>query len=183
MRLSDETYEYIKSEVIDLFIRYDVKCIPISGFELAAKMGIMLVTYSSLSERKLEKVIEVSDDGFYVEDNDGREYIFYNDTTGYKRSNMTILHEIGHAVLGHTEETDHDVAESEAGFFAAYALAPAPLIHKISDKSISNISEIFDISLEASVYALNRYHKWLCFGPGYYTVYERDLINQVIVTY
>ena len=40
MRLSDEQYEFIKGEVVALFERYDVRCIPISGFELAYKMGV-----------------------------------------------------------------------------------------------------------------------------------------------
>ena len=35
MRLSAEQYEFIKGEVVALFERYDVRCIPISGFELA----------------------------------------------------------------------------------------------------------------------------------------------------
>ena len=35
MRLDDSTYEFIKEEVTDLFVRYAIKCIPINGFELA----------------------------------------------------------------------------------------------------------------------------------------------------
>lgn len=41
LELSDAEYEYIKQEVIDLFERYCVRCIPISGFELAMNMGII----------------------------------------------------------------------------------------------------------------------------------------------
>ena len=181
MRLPDETYEYIKAEVVDLFIRYDVKCIPISGFELASKMGMILVPYSSLSPKKRNQAYRVSEDGFYIEPGDGNEYIFYNDSMGYTRANMTILHEIGHAVLGHTEEMDHDVAEAEASFFASYALAPPPLIHKCSDKSINYISYLFDISIEAAQNALERYTKWFFFGPSSYMDYEIILINQVAV--
>ncbi|MBR5668483.1 MAG: ImmA/IrrE family metallo-endopeptidase, partial [Spirochaetales bacterium] len=171
MRLPDETYEYIKIEVVDLFTRYDIKCIPISGFELALKMGIIPVAYSSLSPRKREAAFLISEDGFYGELGDGKEYIYYNDSREYKRSNMTILHEIGHAVLGHTEEMDYRIAEAEAGFFASYALAPPPLIQKVSDKSAQYISELFDISIEAAWYALERYCKWFHYGPSNYTDY------------
>ena len=104
MKLSDEVYEFIKQEVIDLFIRYDIKCTPISGFELAQKMGIVVIPYSALSKRKLRKARKISPDGFYLEAGDGKEYIYYDDTSGYERSNMTILHEIGHCVLGHMEK-------------------------------------------------------------------------------
>ncbi len=51
MRLDDEQYEFIKGEVVALFERYDVHGIPINGFELAYKMGIILVPYSSLNEK------------------------------------------------------------------------------------------------------------------------------------
>lgn len=37
MKLSGEIYEYIKQEAIDIFIRYDVKCTPINGYEIAQK--------------------------------------------------------------------------------------------------------------------------------------------------
>ncbi len=179
MRLDNDTYEYIKNEVIDLFVRYDVRCIPISGFELASKMGMVLIPYTSLSPKRRAKAYEVSEVGFYTEPGNGRECIFYNDLKKYKRCNMTILHEIGHAVLGHTEETDHDVAEAEAAFFAKYSLAAPPLIHKLRDKSIEAISEAFDISLEAATYAANYYRKWLNYGPPHYLAYELVLIDQI----
>ena len=110
---------------------------------------------------------------------DGKEYIFYNDRKNYRRCNMTILHEIGHAVLGHTEETNHDIAEAEAAFFAKYAIAPPPLVHKIQSKTAVAISEQFDISLEAAMYARDYYLKWLQFGPHDYLEYEVVLLNQV----
>lgn len=100
MRLDDSTYEYIKEEVTDLFVRYDVNCIPISGFEIATKMGMIPVPYSSLSTKKRDAAQNLSSDGFYFEPGDGKEYIYYNDAIGYERCNMTILHEIGHAVYG-----------------------------------------------------------------------------------
>lgn len=39
------------------------------------------------------------------------------------------MHEIGHIVLDHSEGSE--LAEVEARFFAKYALAPPPLIHKL----------------------------------------------------
>ena len=38
MRLSDETYEYIKQAVADMFVDYDIKGMPISAFEIAIKI-------------------------------------------------------------------------------------------------------------------------------------------------
>lgn len=177
MRLDDSTYEYIKEEVTDLFVRYDVKCIPINGFELATKMGIVLVPYSALTPKKLEESQKISPDGFYMEPGDGREYIYYNNQVGYERSNMTILHEIGHAVLGHSEETDPEVAEAEAAFFAKYAAAPPPLVHKIQPNSPEEIADAFCISYEASCYAWDYYCSWkrFHFAYGRFTAYEMKL--------
>lgn len=46
MRLSNEKYEEIKNTVIDTFEQYNVKYIPISGFEIATKMGLKIIPYS-----------------------------------------------------------------------------------------------------------------------------------------
>jgi hypothetical protein len=72
MRLDDEDYEFIKQEVIDVFIRYDVKCTPISGFEIAQKMGIIVIPYSGLSRKAQREAKKISPDGFYLEPGDGR---------------------------------------------------------------------------------------------------------------
>ena len=77
-KLADEEYEFIKGEIIHIFEKYNIKCIPVSGFEIASKMKIALIPYSGLSKRKLNKSLEVSKDGFFIE-KDGKEHIFYND--------------------------------------------------------------------------------------------------------
>ena len=114
-----------------IFERYDVRCIPISGFELALKMGITLIPYSSLNDEERLAVMRCSPDGFYVESCNSKEYIYYNDIDViYERINMTLLHEIGHCVLDHTGNfNDSKEEEAEAAFFAKYAIAPPPLIH------------------------------------------------------
>lgn len=182
MKLDDEVYEFIKQEVIDLFIRFDIKCTPISGFELAQKMGIIMVPYSALSKRKWHKAIAISSDGFYLEPGDNKEYIYYDDTRGYERSNMTILHEIGHCVLGHSDKTDPEEAEAEANFFAKYAIAPPPLVHRFKPTTPEDIQKHFFISYEAACNALSYYHKWLRYGKPDYTDYEVVLLCQFAIS-
>ena len=179
MRLEDETYEFIKAEVVDLFDRYGVNCIPINGFELAMKMGIILISYSALSAAKLFWAETVSADGFYIEPGDGKEYILYNDTLGYERANMTILHEIAHGVLGHHEGILLDIREAEAAFFAKYAAAPPPLVHKIRPECREEIMDFFCISYEAAGYALEYYHKWKAklYACGRLETYEVKLLK------
>ncbi len=175
-KLTNEEYEFIKGEVIHLFVKYRIKCIPICGFEIASKMGIKLIPYSSLPWKKCKAALKESKDGFYVEEY-GVEKIYYNDIgKSYARQNMTILHEIGHCVLDHTGQSKHE--EDEANFFAKYAIAPPVLVERIGAKSPEDIYEWFDISYEASTYAYDYYIKWVNRHKrvGRYTDYEERLL-------
>lgn len=174
-RLSSYRYEEIKRIIVELFTKYDVKCIPISGFELALKMGIKVIPYSSFPEEKQRLLFRRSKDGFFVEKTDNEFYIYYNDTQNYGRINNTILHEIGHIVLDHTE--DSELAEAEVNFFAKYALVPPVLAHKLGVDNPYKIAELFDVSMEAAFYAFNYYKKWLRYGSENYTDYEMKLID------
>jgi len=180
-KLPDNTYEFIKGEVADLFERYDIRCIPISGFELAVHMEITLIPYSILSEKKRQAAMKYSEDGFYYDDLPLGERIYYNDAMPYYRINMTILHEIGHAVLGHNEEMDPEEREVEAKFFAKYAAAPPVLVHRIDPQCPEEIMEVFDIGYEAAVYAFAYYHVWLRHysAIGRLTSYEEKILKLI----
>lgn len=41
--LSHRRYEEIKRIIVDLFVKYDVTCVPVNGFELTTKMGIKII--------------------------------------------------------------------------------------------------------------------------------------------
>lgn len=64
MRLSDETYEYIKQEVANMFVDYDIKGTPINSFEVAIKIGLTVVPYSALNRKERRKAMEYSEDGW-----------------------------------------------------------------------------------------------------------------------
>ncbi len=171
-KLSDERYEEIKHYVVELFKKYKISCIPVSGFEIATKMGIKIVLYSSLDERKILAARRFSNDGFSLFA-DETWTIYLNDIdTGYKRQNNTLLHEIGHIVLDHTE--DSELADKEANFFAKYALVPPILVYKLKLKTADEIEEIFEVSHEAAGYAWEYYTKWF-FHSGFIKSYEIEL--------
>lgn len=160
-KLSDENYEFIKGEVVHIFEVYDVRCIPVSGFEIALKMNIRLIPYSSLSKDQLKVAMDTDADGFVAVSGD-KECIYYNDTDKiYERQNFTILHEIGHIVLDHTGHSQYTTKEEdEADFFAKYAIAPPVLVHKIGATCPEDIHEHFNIGHEASYYAYQYYLAW-----------------------
>lgn len=176
MRLKNEQYEQIKQTVIDTYIEYNVKCTPISAFELAIKMGIKLVAYSSLNWKKKEAARRISLDGYSMEMRDGTWVIYYNDEgNSYERINRTIMHEIGHYSLGHINGGEEE--EMEANFFAKYALAPPPLVHKLQIITPDSIRKAFDISWKAAYYAYKYYKNWLYYGEYEYTDYEIELLK------
>jgi len=180
-RLSDERYEEIKEIVVNMFERYQVSCVPISGFEIAAKMGIKVVPYSAYDEKTRALLMKESKDGFFVETIDGKFFIFYNDAMGYGRINHTIMHEIAHIILGHIE--DSDLADAEVSFFAKYALAPPVLIYKLKLDNPYEIADVFEISLEAAYYAYSYYQKWMAYGDKFFTAYGMktlDLFREVV---
>ncbi|MDO5399069.1 MAG: ImmA/IrrE family metallo-endopeptidase [bacterium] len=175
MYLSDHRYEDIKRIVVDLFVRYGVSCVPVNGFELATKMGIKVIPYSAIQKSKHWLLLKKSEDGFCVEKEKGEWYIFYNDKKDYGRINNTIMHEIGHIVLDHSE--DSELAEKEVKFFAKYALVPPVLVHKLHIDSPAAIADMFEVSFEAACYAYSYYKKWLRFGSPEYTNYEIMLLK------
>ena len=182
MRLDDKQYEEIKQIVSDTFVEYDVKSIPINAFEIAYKMGLKVVPYSSVASKKREACEMFTNDGFSVEFGNGDWVIYYNDScNNYGRISQTVMHEIGHYALGHIESGDEE--EAEASFFAKYALAPPPLIHRLygmigASISVDLIMKQFDISYTAAENALRYYQMWITYGNEAYTDYEIQILDQ-----
>ena len=153
MRLSDEQYEDIKESVVSLFKEYDIRCIPISAFEIAVKLEIRVIPYSALGEEKEKAALQISKDGFSIERSRQEWTIYYNDRcNSYGRINQTIMHEIGHYWIGHVNVGDEEEAEA-------------------------NFKEMFDLSLEAARNAYKYYCKWLRYGRKEYQEYEMDIIE------
>lgn len=175
IRLSNERYEEIKNIIVNMFVKYNVSCVPVSGFELATKIGIKVIPYSAILDSKRSLLFKKSEDGFCVEKMLGKWYMYYNDAKDYGRVNNTIMHEIGHIVLDHTE--DSELAEKEVNFFAKFTLAPPVLIHKFQLTCAEEIADIFDISFEAACYAYSYYKKWQRYGSSKYTDYEEVILR------
>lgn len=79
MRLENKQYEEIKQTVIDIFEEYDVKSIPISAFEIAVKMGLKVIPYSSLNKKRKLAARKISLDGFSMELQNGELDIIHWD--------------------------------------------------------------------------------------------------------
>lgn len=71
---------------------------------------------------------------------------------------FTLMHELGHKILGHTNYLDKH-SESEANIFASNILAPRMAIH-YSCKNYRDVMNVFGLSEEASIIAFNDYKRW-----------------------
>ena len=177
IKIPSKRYEIIKKKIVRMFVEYGISCVPISGFEIAIKMGISVIPYSAFPASERLLLTKKSKDGFSVQLATGECYIYYNDgIDNYGRINNTIMHEIGHIILDHSE--DSDLAEAEVKFFAKYALVPPPLVSKLRITSAMKVMETFDVSIEAANNAMNYYKKWLSCGRTLYSDYEVILLKQ-----
>lgn len=171
MQISTDIYEHIKITAIDTLEYYNIKSLPINAFEMAYKIGLTIIPYSSFG-KSAELLKKYSEDGFLVD-----KTIYYNDQCrNFGRINNTIMHEVGHYVLGHV--SNGETEEKEANFFAKYTLAPPPLIHKlIKEPTINGVADLFDISYTAAHNAIDYYYKWQNYGERNYTTYEQKLLR------
>lgn len=179
-KLTVEEYEFIKGEAVNILVQYNINCIPISGFEIATKIGLKIIPYSALSRTQLEEIYEENEDGLLRIDKKGIGWIYYNDIDmKYERINMTLLHEIGHYVLDHTGDKDKwEHEEAEANFFAKYIISPPVLVDMIGAESADDIYQTFDISMEAAWYNYEYYINWSrkVYACGRLTEYEKKLV-------
>lgn len=169
MRLSDSRYESIKNDVANLYKRLNITRLPIDPFEICKRMNIKLVKYSDYDEETQKELIHIQPQGFNV---DGL-IIYYNDMQISQKVKFTILHEIGHIIRGHKEYSP--LAEAEAEWFAAYAIAPPPVINLFKVSDFTDIIDIFDTSFDCACHSMNRYLSWKKFA-------RKDADYDVILT-
>ncbi len=179
MRLSDERYEQIKHLVLRTFRQHKIDEIPVNPWNLARSMGIELKKYSSLSADNRKFLTTQFSGGlsWRVKNPDGKSsyVIFYDDLVPIGRQRFTILHEIGHIVLRHHQ--DSGLADTEADFFAKYAIAPPVLIHVFGRRDYSDIAFAFGLSAECARNSLNYYNRWRRRRREKYTDYEYELVE------
>lgn len=127
-----------------------VKSFPIDCGKILHYYGYSLVTYSSLSIRKKEACIKLSEDALIIPDN---KTIYYNDEKPETRIRFSLMHELGHIIL----DTDD---EFSANIFSSNILAPRIAIH-YSCKNYFDVMNVFDLSEEASNIAFDDYRRWI----------------------
>ena len=157
MLLSSAKYEELNREVSDLLETYGFTGFPLDVFHLAERMGIRLRSYSSIPSASGVSLLDISKDAFaFLRDEGGIEtaYVFYNSSAGRGRLRHSIAHEIAHIWLEHP--SGEEPYETEANYFAAYLLAPIPLILKYGFSTPAAVQGAFLTSFEAASISLER---------------------------
>ena len=73
-----------------------------------------------------------------------RYIVLFNDWKDDTTIRFTLAHEIGHIVLGHTE--DNEIAKKEANCFARNLLCPIPVRTALDLHTVSDLCTAFDVS-------------------------------------
>ena len=132
---------------------------------------------------------ELNADGRVLRINGNQYLIVYDDTIDDDHHNSwTIMHEIGHVILGHLTEFDigelsrsgltdkeYEVLEKEAHYFAAEFLMPTAILRYFSI-SVEEIALLFDVSEDAAGRKYKRVFE-ATYMPRQYTKYENQLIR------
>lgn len=127
-----------------------MKSFPIDCEKILHYFGYYLVSYSSLSARKREACIQLSEDALTFPDS---KTIYYNDEKPETRIRFSLMHELGHIILDTEDETSANV-------FSSNILAPRIAIH-YSCKNYRDVMNIFGLSEEASNIAFDDYRRWI----------------------
>ena len=165
--LPDWRIKIIEEKVVELFKELNINQLPYDVFDIAVSKGYRI-------DGNINNYVDIPlferQDGISCR-NIKKEYsIIYDGNTMKQRIRFTIMHEIGHIVLGHRHSSQ--LAEKEANYFAAYALAPKPLIKKYNINNESVLSKFFDVSYSCSEVILsninnekgtelNSHEKWI----------------------
>lgn len=174
LRLPHREYDRIETAVVDLYTKLQVTNVPVDVFSIVKQMGWEAKPYSELPYDAVQKLRESHSDGCSFFNPTLKQYVIcYDDHKPMVRVRFTIMHEVGHIVLDHKQESD--LANQMANHFAAYSLAPTPLIGCYKCEDYIEGANIFNVSRECASICFQRYMNWFDYGGDYYKPYEIKL--------
>ncbi len=174
--MPERIYRNIEKLAVDLYQELNIRDTAFDVFGVANKKGYQLIPYSVLEKKKSEYLRVNGYDAInYYNNRINRYLIIYDDKVSLQRQRFSIMHEIGHILLGHKQESD--LARIQANYFAAYVLAPNPLIHYFEIEDYIELAEKFNISQECAMLCASRYNNWLQYGSREFLPYENELMT------
>ena len=169
-------YEEIEKKVLSLYTELNIRKLPIDPLAITRKLGYILVPFSKVGEAVEPQSENDENDAFsFFNPKYNKFVIVYDNKKPLARLRFTLMHEIGHIQLGHKHESD--LARRMADYYAGYALAPTPLIHKFARNGIEAIRTVFSVSKYCAEICHNRYSNWLLYGDFELKNYEKTFLD------
>ena len=151
-------YNKIVTATIEVFRKCDVHSFPIDCEDLLKHYGYRIFSYKELRDLNPELYnlsLRYSEDAFRA---GASKIVAYNPDRPHGRIRFSLMHELGHHVLGHNGASDQN--EKEANAFASHILAPRMAIHYSRCKNANDVARLFDMSFEAADNAFIDYRRW-----------------------
>lgn len=155
--LHSTSHHTLMEKIVSIYSECNIQTFPVDCHSVILHYGFRIYTYEELKKqnrRVYELVSTYSKDSFTYTD-----IIAYNEKQSKSRIPFSLMHELGHYMLGH--EGDSIENEDEANEFASHFLAPRILIHKYGYRTSVEIHDAFGLSYAASNRALFSYNEWL----------------------
>ncbi len=169
-------YERIEALVVDLYEEVGITETPIDAFAVARKKNYLLKPFTQLKNVATREIYGISADGFSLYDPEKKCFvIFYDNLQCKERQRFTIMHEIGHILLGHKDESD--LANQMANYFAGYSLAPYPIMDLYRIEDCIQLARFFGVSRDCAQLCIKRYEKWKLRRES--LSYERKLLSMI----
>ena len=159
VKLLPALYDEIEQKVASLYVELGISSVPIDPFEIAARRGYTVRPFSSF-DRDARLIFQKKGlDGANIRDPFLCTFIIcYDDSKGCERTRFTLMHEIGHIDMGHREESE--LARKVADYYAAYALAPTPIIALMGCKDYMDVAKTFKVSQTCADICFQRFVNW-----------------------
>ena len=151
-------YHDILVKILDVYRDCEVQSFPIDCYSILRHYGYRIFTYQNIrdiNERLYQYCRNYSEDAFRY---GAKRIIAYDENKSPFRIRFSIMHELGHIMLGHSRECAYN--EQQANFFASNILAPRMAIHFAQCRNEDDVSSVFQISREAGSYAFQNYRLW-----------------------
>lgn len=156
-------YKNSRNMTWQLLIKHNINKLPVKISKICEAENIKIFSYSQaesiIKQLNLENFCNESD-GFTM---DGM--IFYNQNCSVARQRFTVAHELGHIVLGHTQNNtlvNREISpydnplEMAANVYASRLLAPACVLRGIGVTNYKQIQELCNISETAAKFRMER---------------------------
>lgn len=155
IRIPERIYSDIESKAVECLIDAGIKKYPIDSLEIVQNLGIHIAKYCDVPDKYRLYYLE----GYsLIGPTREKSYILYSERYPKNVIRFTILHELGHVVFKHKE--DSELARKIVDHFAGYAIAPPPIIDKMGCKTVGDIMSAFEVTEKCAEVRLDYYNRW-----------------------